>query len=262
MLIFVKPDYLVVFDDLESAKGPVEFDSLLHALGTNSISVSGNTVTIAQNTAKLSGTILSPQDFRYSIQAGQPVAMDGADKPTSYIKIYPSTNSGQAQFLSVLYPRKAGDTVFPVSLIDGITVTGAQVNRNGIYDSVLIRTGDAGFLVGDIVSDGEITFIRKTSTKIMDIALVDGRTLTLQGYQYYGSDSLSSAVLRYSTDTIDGHIQSTVPMTVRIHAAEVPTSVVVNGAALPASGYAYDPDSRVLILQVTSGENSIQVGQK
>ncbi|MDD1634282.1 MAG: heparinase II/III family protein, partial [Methanomicrobiales archaeon] len=87
-LVFVRhdgPGYLIVYDDLAATRA-VEFDFLLHGLGTGSVKTNtfgAGTVSITRPTARLYAKIVSPDTLRYTVLTGKPTDINGGDMPTS-----------------------------------------------------------------------------------------------------------------------------------------------------------------------------------
>ena len=252
-IMFLKPDYAVVFDDLASSGGPVEFDSLLHALGTNSIQVSGDTVTVTRNAVTLYAKILMPGGFRYSIQGGRPVYLEGEDRPTSYIRLYPPTASPSAQFLIVLYPLDSSETLPPITRINGSGVIGARVERSGVTDTILFSPAKT-INTNDIVSDGESCMVSEAEG-IERFAIRNGGQLRFRGRYLFSSPGNASAAFRYAGKFVSGTVIAAAPLRVGISSAR-PESVMINGAR---SDYQYDPLEGLLFLPVGPGENGIEV---
>jgi hypothetical protein len=253
-VVFVRPDYFVIFDNLASSGAAVEFDSLLHALGSGSIQVSGDTVTITRPTARLSVKVLSPAGFRSSVQAGQPVEIDGADQPTSYVRISPSATSPRAQFLSVLTPLPTGASPPPVSGMSGPGWTGARIDRAPVTDYILFGPEGSGIHSKDIDCDGENLYLQLSGDMITRTVLVKGGSLTWRGSRLYESDTPTSAAIEFSGRNITGLVSATTRTKISIKSGARPV-MTLDGDILSAPDVSYNTTRGLVSFTIPSGEH-------
>jgi hypothetical protein len=186
-LVFIKSSgYAVVFDNLISSVGPVEFDSLLHAEGTNSISVSGDTVRITQNAATLHAKVLTPSGFQYEIRTTP-------DRPNSYILFHPAVNSISAQFLLTLYPTATGGSPPPITRIQNGSVTGVKVVQGDVTDLVLFNPSGSGISAEGVTSDANQVYVRLENGAVTAFAIHQGKTLAYHGIHLFTAANPATA---------------------------------------------------------------------
>jgi hypothetical protein len=252
-IVFVRPDYIVVFDDL-AAPNAVKFDTLLHALGTNSIAASGDTVTITRNSVRLHDTVLFPAGFTTQIKAGRPVQFQGVDRPTSYVQLTTPSASTTARFLQVLTPLPVTATPPPATRVEGPDVIGARVQGTSGTDTLLFSTGTGTISAGGIIMDGQACLVRETGGSFPLFALHNGKELRTDGGILISATVKMTAAVRTEESTT-GVLRLPAPAEVRIRTIP-PGRVRVDGILYSSS---YDPETGLLSLSLTQGEHRLVV---
>ena len=252
-VVFVRPDYFVVFDDLE-APNAVKFDTLLHALGTNSIAASGDAVTVTRNSVRLHDTVLFPAGFTSAIRAGRPVLFQGADQPTSYVQLTTASPSTTARFLQVLTPLPVTATPPPVTRVEGPNVIGARVQGPSGTDTLLFSTGTGTVSTESISMDGQACLVRKNGGSLSLYALHEGKELRSEGSSLILATTEMTAAVRMEESTT-GVLRLPAPAEVRIRTIP-PGRVRVDGIDHP---FSYDPETGLLSLSLTQGEHRLDV---
>ena len=257
-IVFIRKDYVVLFDELESAGEPVEFDSLFHTFGTGSIRVSGSLATYTRGDVTLFHHILKPDRFRESIQQGLPAAFMEIDQPTSYLRISPPEKTTAAQFLHVLTPLRSTGSTPPVTLIDEGGIVGTRVTRDGDTEEVLFNPGKTRSTAAGILSDGEQFVVIHTASAVEEIALHNGRELSREGQQLYASGNPTSMAFRFTPGSIEGKIQASSSTEISLWSAD-PEGVALNGELLPAGSYAHQAPEGMITFTVPAGETSVSI---
>ena len=260
MIVFMKPDYFLLFDLVQSSAGSVEFDSLFHTLGASSIHVTGDTVTYSQDGVVLHQKVLAPAGFTYKILQGKPIAVQGVDKPTSYISIAPPLKATGAQFLHVLYPLPAGSPLPAISKVTAGGVQGARISRDDRTETILFNPAHAQAELEGIGSDARQFLVVNTTTELKQTALTEGRTLTRFGRTLFSAGAPATMALRYSSGAIDGKVQVGSDTRMKIFSG-LPTSVAVDGQVLSPGIYSYDSRLQLLDFPLGPGEHTILVQQ-
>lgn len=145
-VVFIQPNYFVVFDRVE-ASAAKQFDWLLHAarIGPNNatLTVNGDTATVKRDDGvRLEARILEPAGFKHAlVDYNNPVS---STRKATYVKVRPPSNASSAQFLTVLFPLSASGSSFPVQRIASGNLIGARVTNGTRVDLILFsRNGEA-----------------------------------------------------------------------------------------------------------------------
>jgi hypothetical protein len=182
-IIFVKPDYVVLFDDLASAVGKVEFDSLLHTLGTDTIEIEDNMIVFKQNQSRLYIEVLNPINYTYKLRQGDPVIIDDDDTPTSFIDLSPANPSLTAQFLLILYPLPPGGTLPSITRLTDNTAIGVKITKDEINDYIIFNPEKSSISIEGMETDAEQVFVRLSEQYIEHCAIHNWTFLNYKGKQ-------------------------------------------------------------------------------
>ncbi|VVC71705.1 Heparinase II/III-like protein [uncultured archaeon] len=254
---FVKPDYAVLFDDIESSEYEKEFESLFHALGSGSISIAGDTAVITRNGVKLHAKILSPSPFDYDIIAGEPQQPGGVDTATSYLKIWGSRAETQ-KFLVILYPLPASSALPQITKLENGSALGYRMENGGSNDTMLFDPSKGGINSGGVVSNGAQAFVRNSLGGVARSALSSGSSLAFNSQTLFASSSTSSAAFNYTASRVGGIVDASGAGAISVH-SRTPVSVTVNGAVLPGASWSYDAPTGLISFPVGGGNSTIEI---
>ena len=233
-LLFVKPDYVFIFDRLAAEK-PVKFDWLIHSHTDDPIPYREGTFTIRRPLAELAGTMLLPAGAVGKCAKSTDVA------PALYYSTSPAPRFEPEWTLAVSPAAKAAATEFLAVL---------QIGRPGMKAVrwKTIETADAVLVTGDGV---EVFFNRKPGTlvklggfatdarcaaavlrngEVADAMKVGGKTFSYRGKVYGAGQenfALRQADMQEKTAqiTLDGK-----PLAAKLHVVEFPLGRAVYAA--------------------------------
>ncbi|MEM2364786.1 MAG: heparinase II/III family protein [Candidatus Bathyarchaeia archaeon] len=257
-ITFVKPSYLVICDELRSARAS-SFSWLLHTLGK--IEVRQDTILVKGNKASLLVKVLNPPKWDHQILHDQK-HMIGWEKeePIEYVKIESGSKVESLRFLVVMVPVPfQGDSLpFSVVGVSEASVLGATISRDDIVDKHLYRlTGDR-VVVGNIQFEGQNCFISsRAEGTVQQFALHDGTSLRLNGKVLVSSSKPISTAIILGNDTTEGIIETTEDCTLELTAQDRPAVVLLDGKAM--NKYRFDSDKRTVTLFVRGGSHSLKM---
>ena len=118
-LVFVKPHYFVVFDDLVANGDPATFDWLLHLRDRARITTSPGLALHATENASLAVRMLSPEGASMNVR-------DGRLPYATFATNTPKTVPPQPAYLNIGSPGPLGATQFLIALVPARTAEGAR----------------------------------------------------------------------------------------------------------------------------------------
>jgi len=260
-LVFVKhdaPGYLIVYDDLAATRA-VEFDFLLHGLGSGSVKTNTfgtGTISITRPTARLYAKIVSPDTLRYTVLTGKPTDISGSNQPTSYVRVAPSEKTTATRFLTVLYPLGSSETAPRVTDISGTSFDGVTVVKNDWKDTVLFSTTGATLRHLTTTTDGRMVILSEQDGDLRGFSLQDATTLTAEGKKQMTSTKPVSAAIQFTGDGFLGTVQATSAASVTFPSG-APKEVKVNGVV--TTGYTWNSAAGTLTFSLPAGDTAIQV---
>ncbi len=115
-VVFVRPDYFVIIDDLESSGEPVTFEWLLHARETMNVDGSRSRVTVEKGDARLRVDFLKPAPLSFDQVSGwdPPLPVPEEAPPQFHLTASTTTPKERVRFVTVMFPhREATDENLP-----------------------------------------------------------------------------------------------------------------------------------------------------
>ncbi|MHB8997042.1 MAG: DUF4962 domain-containing protein [Armatimonadota bacterium] len=236
--LFIKPGLVIVHDVLGSAKGPAQYDWLLHTVAPIEISGTGVSAvaspvglpafSFTSGKASLSGTFLAPKDLALQVKAGYPVEpVDGySTRP-----VPPEKYSHEWTLTATPKEKRQNEDIFavmqiqrgeaPKAKVESIASNGAfgvKITDGAETTLVLSRKREAQSVMsgGGLESDGEVASVTLDADgRVLRSLLVGGKSLQYNGKPLIGSSEPVNASL---TRNAAGLIISTTvskPCTVR-----------------------------------------------
>jgi len=144
-IVFVKPDVIVICDDLAAPK-PVSFQFMLHALAEFQVDESAARVRVQQPKAALTAQYLSPVQLSFR-------QWDGFDpKPSRefpnqwHVEAGTQEKRSELRMITVLVPRRAteAEIAWQAERIESDTAMGVRLTRNGKETVVALRKLEQG----------------------------------------------------------------------------------------------------------------------
>lgn len=144
-LLFVKPNLIIIYDQLESEMEEASYDWLLHSLKAMQVDAAANKVLVEGDTAHMWVDFITPQSLAFHVTDQFPIPPEERDayKPNQW-HLTATTESvdGTARFLTVLVPRpnsQANDKPPNTTAIDAGGGHGVALSMDGIAYMVGFR---------------------------------------------------------------------------------------------------------------------------
>jgi hypothetical protein len=269
-IVFMPPDFFVVFDQLRSNGAEHEYDWLLHFDDAKDATVSGSDITVKRGHASLLAKVLFPRDAviqkrEAPVRLGTPITHPG------YLQIANEQKRKDEDFLVVLYPARnapsaqgGGNAGIPtlsdaIGPLKGKNYVGMRIRRGGGEDQILFRIDDKKENINDghIQTDGRLVARSVRGGKLEMLAVHDGTYLTcdfpgwLKGLT--GSTRITAA------GTLDARsatweIQARDAGTLTFRCERKP--LVVKSLGKTISSYSWDEGKHLLEIAVSEGGNT------
>jgi hypothetical protein len=176
-LLFIKSDYVVVYDELQSAGAELLYKWLLHS--TFPVSLRDGMMVVTGKKGSLYATSLFPKDAECEILT-TPAPLD--EDKTRYFSLHAPAKSRSQRFLVVLEPTRADRLSAPLTanLLEGTDLIGVGLSIGEYEDRVVFAASDAGQgELGELSMEGLAAFVRTSAGLPVMYALQSGRTLSL-----------------------------------------------------------------------------------
>ncbi len=271
-IVFMKPDYLLVRDDIRGSGDPARFDWLLHVASRSGLSASGGRATYAGSQAALAvRSLLS--DASFSIADGRlPYATLATRTPEAvpmqpaYLDLRSGKPAATNEFLVALVPARTPDAAN--SAADRLTTVndsawrGVETVRGKLLDTVLFRapgaTGAARH--GDWNVDADTWSATREGTTLVQVSghgmtiMEDASRLVLR------ANRPVSIIARYRPEgvMVTCTAREATPLTLAV--GGVPSSVELNGRIIRGQSNRGDVAAHRVTIDLPAGRHQLRIG--
>jgi hypothetical protein len=275
-IIFIQPEYFVVFDRIRSSGNRHAYNWLLHCDDRKDVNVSGSDITIEREQASLLAKVLSPVDAVIEVK-GAPVRLSVPITRPGFLQVSNVGKSTEENFLVVLYPKKktaqdrdlvsAGIKKLSnaIESLHGKNYVGTRIVRGGAEDEILFRIDENEEKIDDghVATDGRIVARTVRGNQLVLLAVHDATSLTFDPAGWLTpltgltGTSRFTAAAAFHGDTSEWHIQADTAGTITFHLLRKPLEVNLNGVAMPS--FSWDGENCLLTVIVAEGTNRLTV---
>lgn len=270
-IVFVKPFYFVVFDDI-AARGPaVKTNFLLHLPDRKAVTTSGSTALYKGKKASLGVRWFTPPSGELRVKDGRiPYHIFSARTPAetplapAYLDFANTQPSKNTNFLAAVVPAKtSGETsalmrqMFPVT---GENVSGIRVERESATDLVMFRTSAENTLIreGEWSANASVMTVTQKGSDIQMLAAHDARSVTKGKRVMFSADTPTSIAVNYGSDQIDTVSNSDAATKLVLFVGTKPTRILLDGNALHPGTYRFSTADGTLSLNIPAGRHEIR----
>lgn len=270
-IVFLKPHYLVVYDDLAAKDVPANFDWLLH-LPDRARTTAGKSSALYKGTnAALAVQVLGPADSQLSIRNGRiPYPVFSASTPKAvpaqpaFLDVHTGAPTNALQFLVGLVPARTADeaqsTAARMSRIDGSGFVGMRTSRGNENDLIVFRTSNTSGVsrYQDWTTDAEAWSLTQAGDRLRMFAVQLARSFTRTGRVLIRSDQPISLAANYQNEVSVSYSASS-PTKLTLFVGSAPASMLIDQTALPESGGSFDRNAGTITLAVPAGRHNLTI---
>ena len=268
-VMFMRPDYFVIFDTVEADK-PSTFEWLFHTFG--SINVEGNCVMITQGDASLAIKVLKPEPFAYEFAEH---SMEGSrnrfirKNTDRYIKLRPREKCLHANLMGILYPARTADEkatmdfLTKIQKIEGNNCVGASIQCGKASDIVLFdgkideRREPRTISADGISTDGCRCMVRKGSKgEVVAFAVHRGKKLDADNITLISALQLITAAFSLEANGMQGSINLVAASTVQVRLFKKPKEVYAGNKTID---FSFDDEKNLLTFALSFGDHQILI---
>jgi hypothetical protein len=236
-ILFIKPDYLVVYDGLVPSRRAA-FDWLLHLPDVSRVTTEADTAVYSGNTASLAVRFLSPAALKLRVADGHlpytsfnPVAPAVVPVQPAILNASTSASSGVVRFLTVLAPARsseiARERVRDLDRID--TPDWMGIERSGsVSERLLFRKGSTA-QSGSFdtwTTDAAAWFVRREPDRLQLLAGLGVTSLRRGNEIWFASERAASFAATYQSGRTTLSVYSAVAQTVRLREPDGQTAQI------------------------------------
>lgn len=247
-LLFVKPNLVVIYDDIDSGRPGTNYEWLLHSPDEMVLFPEDSQLRVPAKTAEMWVSFVAPKnpEFRLTDQFTVRPEDRDAHKPDQWhFSAETLSDTGKGKFLTVLVPRpiaRAGEPAPAVSAIETVNGTGFAVALNDrTYEMAFRENLDAPLVFSGYDVDAT-AFARWNGDAEEGLIVIGGQSVVNdQEERFWADRPVDLAATEYFDDgqvRLELQITDGVNATIELAMDREPTYVTVNGQ--PSSGWSYE----------------------
>lgn len=236
-ILFIKPDYLVVYDELVPS-GQAAFDWLLHLPDVSRVTTEADTALYSGNTASLAVRFLSPPALKLRVADGHlpytsfnPVVPAVVPAQPAILRASTSASSDVVRFLTALAPARSSEIAREqVTHLRHINTPGWMgVERTGtVSEHLLFRKGPAAEpgSFDTWATDAAAWFIRREADRLQLLAGLGLTSLRRGSEIWFACERTASFAAAYQSGRTTLSVYTDVAQTVRLREPDGQTTQV------------------------------------
>lgn len=274
-IVFVKPNYFVVFDDLKANGNPVRFDFLLHLPNRAGITAESASAIYNGEKASLGVRLFAPNDAALSVENGHiPYPEFAARTPAktppqpAFLDFKTAKPIGETQFLAALVPAKnenaARSLIGRMTEITGENLKGIRVTRGSEIDSVVFRVGAEKGIVrtGEWSADAATFTVTNSASNLKMFAAQKARSLIRGKQVLFKSEIPASAAVNYDAKQTEAVFNVDAATKISLFIGENPSRVLLDGKELSAKAFSFNRADGTLSITVPSGQHQLVITKR
>jgi hypothetical protein len=241
-IVFVKPHYFLVFDDLTVNGEPAKFDWLLHLPDRSRLTTTPGLALYKANKAALAVRTLAPTAAAVTVRDGHlPYATFATSTPKTvppqpvFLDIQTAQPAAASQFLVALVPARTSEDARSITnqmtAISDRGYAGIRVQRGAERDLVMFRTGASNDMARsqDYVTDAAVWAVTQSGDRLKMFAAQQAHSFGREGRRLFESDTAASLAANYSENVIEAACDAAAETTLQLFTGAKPSRVWLNG---------------------------------
>jgi hypothetical protein len=267
-IVFVKPYYFVIFDDLAANGAPATFDWLLHLPDRSRVTAASGLALYSAANAALAVRTLAPAAAVTVRDGHLPYATFATSTPKvtppqpAFLDLQTAQPAGAAMFLTALVPARTREAARAVAnqmtAINGAGFIGVRTDRGVERDVVLFRSGAASgsLRYEDYATDAAACTVTQSGARLKLLAVEQGRFFARGGRSLLTSDTGVSLAASYGENVIEAACDAAAQTALQLFTGAKPSLVLLDGREVAIS---YNQTGATISLTVSAGQNQLKI---
>ena len=271
-IVFVKPNYFVIFDDLRTKRNPARFDLLLHLPNRDKIKTEDLTAVYTGARAALAVRSFPPAGTKLSVENGRvPYHVFAArtppetPAPPAYLSFKSNNELNDAQFLTAIVPAKSESSARAVigqmTELTGGGLKGIRVQRGDETDLVMFRSGPAAQTIrqGEWSTDAASATITENVKSLKTFAVHDAKSLRQGSRVMFSSESPVSVAANFKDEEISVVHNARAATTITLFVGRKPVRVLIDGKEINANALNFNEADKTISLKIPVAQHNLKV---
>lgn len=271
-IVFVKPYYFVVFDDLAVNGIPAQFDFLLHLPNREKIRIDGSTAVYDGEKASLAVRSFAPEQTKLSVENGRiPYHIFAARTPAettaqpAYLDFKTVNPMSAVQFLTAIVPAKTAGAV--QNIITRMTEArveggkGISVDRGDEKDLVMFRgsTNTQMLRQGEWSGDAATMVITLSANDLKMFAVQNARAFRRGNRILFSSVSPASVAAKFNATESEVACNAETATRILLYLGKPPIRVFLDGKELSAAAFEFKNTDATVSLELLRGQHNLKI---
>jgi len=268
-IVFVKPYYFVVFDDLTTAGALANFNWLLHLPDRTRITNAPGLALYKGDKASLAVRSLAPNNVKLNVKDGRiPYHIFSARTPQkpppqpAILDLQTEKKTSAAQFLVALVPartdREARALASGMTELKSGNLIGLRAKRGDETDFVMFRIGAAK---GESSyetwkTDADAWTVTQNKGQMKLFAVQNARSFMQSGRFIFSSENPASVAASYSANNIDVALYAQTAIKMQVFVGAAPVRVLIDGSEVSPS---FNRTDGTISINVHAGEHDLKI---
>jgi Heparinase II/III-like protein len=271
-IVFVKPHYFVVYDNLETNDAPARFNWLLHLPDRQQIQLSPGTAVYSGQKAALAVRNMEPADAKLSVRQGKLSHLVFATSTPSVVPSQPAfldlettAPARSVDFLVALVPAQSQENAYRLasrlSKVASDDWIGLRAEHQTGRELVMFRRGNATGEAdhGEWATDAAAWTITLEDERVKVLAVHLARTLRRAGRTLVASQHPISLAADYRAGSVEAACDVVTPGDLRLFIGESPYRVQLDGREMEGPLWSYGQDDKTLSVRLPEGQHRLRI---
>jgi hypothetical protein len=266
-IVFVKPDYFVVFDDLKTNGSPQQFDFLLHLPDRQRVEAKDLTAIYRGDRGSLKVHSFPAHEVRLIVADGRiPYHIFSARTPAktpaqpAYLDFKTTKPLNETQFLTVIVPQRdekpLGGVIKQIVELSGKNWKAIHVDRGAAKDMVMFRIGTNPTMMQDATwsTDGATLTVTENAKALELIAVQSARSLRRGEGVLLSSDSPVDIAVRFAALEAEAIVNAAATVKLALFVGKNPSRVLLDNNQL-----VFNHNQGTISFTVPSGQHQLKI---
>lgn len=269
-IVFVKPHYFVVFDDLKANGKPAQFDFLLHLPNRDKIKIESLTAIYNGEKASLAVRSFAPDNVKLSVENGRiPYHIFSARTPATtppqpaYLDFKTVKPISETQFLTAIVPAKteggAQSLINQMTELTGENLKGIHAKRGDETDLMMFRTGAETQTMrqGDWSAEAATMIVTTGADNLKMFAVQNARSLRRGSQILFSSESPTNVAVKFNAGEIKAVCNAETATKITLFVGKNPVRILLDGENLSANAVSFNRADGTISLTVPARQHQL-----
>ena len=271
-IVFIKPHYFVVFDDLRANGNPAQFDFLLHLPNRAGIKTESSAAIYNGAKASLGVRFFAPDETKLSVENGRiPYHIFSARTPAetplqpAYLHFKTVKPVSETQFLTAIVPAKnegaARGLINQMTEISGENLKGIRVTRGSETDLIMFRAGAEAQTMrqGDWSAEAAALTVTGSANNLKMFAVQNARSLTRGSQVLFSSEFPVNIAVNFNANEIEAVYSANAAAKISLFVGKNPVRVLLDGKSLSADAFNFNGADKTISLDIPAGQHDLKI---